>query len=240
MLLNTVCRASCLLAIAIALPLAFAGSNAAQAPVAQPVPATTSASLSKPLWTDLTPAQKTALAPLSIEWDKMPEIRKKKWMEIINRYATMKPDEQARVQERMRDWVKLTPEQRMAARENFAKTTQLKPEQKSAHWQQYQQLSDEEKKRLATEANTKKTVTNLPSDALKNPKILAPIKVGPKPATASNAHPLAKPAAVAASVTAASPATSATIPAPAIATPAPQAPQQSLSTATPASQAVGK
>ncbi|MDE2429518.1 MAG: DUF3106 domain-containing protein [Burkholderiales bacterium] len=114
------------------------------------------------------------------EWDKLPELRKKKWLEIALRYQSMKPDEQMRLQERMRDWVKLTPEQRMAARENFTKANRVKAEKKSAQWQQYQQLSEEEKKRLAAENKKKKSLTNLPPDALKNTKILAPIKVGPK------------------------------------------------------------
>jgi hypothetical protein len=136
----------------------------------------------KPLWISLTPQQKLALAPLSPEWDKMDEIRKKKWLEIANKYASMKPDEQARVQERMQTWMKLTPEQRMQARENFARTKQIKPEQKSAQWQEYQQLSDEQKKHLALEASKKKSITNLPPESQRNVKPLAPIKAGPKPA----------------------------------------------------------
>ncbi|MFZ6639736.1 DUF3106 domain-containing protein [Undibacterium sp. TC4M20W] len=186
---NTVC----LIILSLAIPLAFAGGISVPASNPQSTVNTAKAStgllggstLSKPLWTELSAAQKQALAPLSPEWDKMSELGKKKWLGIADRYATMKPDEQARLQERMRDWVKLTPEQRMAARENYAKSTQLKPEHKSAQWQQYQQLSEEEKKRLADENQKKKSVTNLPSESVKNPKILAPIKVGPTPPTTS-------------------------------------------------------
>lgn len=178
----------CFIILSLAIPLAFAGDIAAPASNAQANSKVSTgllggSTLSKPLWVELSATQKLALAPLSPEWDKMSELGKKKWLEIANRYAAMKPDEQARLQERMRDWVKLTPEQRMAARENYAKSTQLKPEQKSAQWQQYQQLSEEEKKRLADEHQKKKSVTNLPSESVKNPKILAPIKVGPKPAS---------------------------------------------------------
>jgi hypothetical protein len=82
--------------------------------------------------------------------------------------------------------MKLTPEQRMQARENFARTTQIKPEQKSAQWQQYQQLSDDQKKQLANEASKKKSVTNLPPESQRNTKPLAPIKTGPKPITATS------------------------------------------------------
>lgn len=141
--------------------------------------ATTSAA--KPLWVTLTPQQKLTLASLASEWDKMDEIHKKKWLEIANKYASMKSDEQSRVQERMQAWVKLTPEQRMQARENFTRTKQIKPEQKSAQWQEYQQLSDEQKKQLANDASKKKSVTNLPPESQRNVKPLAPIKTGPKP-----------------------------------------------------------
>jgi tRNA nucleotidyltransferase/poly(A) polymerase len=139
----------------------------------------------KPIWAALTPQQKLALAPLAPEWDKMDEIRKKKWLEIANKYAAMKPDEQARVQERMQTWMKLTPEQRMQVRENFARSKQIKPEQKSAQWQEYQQLSEEQKTQFANEANKKKSITNLPPESQRNIKPLAPIKTGPKPIPAT-------------------------------------------------------
>lgn len=138
-------------------------------------------SSAKLLWVTLTPQQKLALAPLAPEWDKMDEIRKKKWLEITNKYASMKPDEQARVQERMQTWMKLTPEQRMQVRENFARTKQITPEQKSAQWQEYQQLSEEQKNQLINVANKKKSITNVPPESQRSIKPLTPIKKGPKP-----------------------------------------------------------
>jgi hypothetical protein len=120
----------------------------------------------------------------------MESAKKQKWLEISNRYATMKPDEQQRVHERMRNWaVELTPEQRRVARENFATTKKIDPSKKSAQWEQYQALPEEEKKRLAAEAALmkKKQVANLPSSAQANMPKVAPIKSGP---------PAAKPALV--------------------------------------------
>ncbi|MCX7219359.1 MAG: DUF3106 domain-containing protein [Burkholderiales bacterium] len=150
---------------------------------------------SKPLWASLSPQQKLALSPLSAEWDKIDEVRKKKWLEIAAKYPNMKPDEQTRVQERIRDWVKLSPEQRMQARENFAQTTQIKPEQKSAQWQQYQQLSEEQKKQLANEVSSKKSITNIPSESQRVVKPLAPIRVGPPPTTKPSPKPVPSPVA---------------------------------------------
>jgi hypothetical protein len=166
-------------------------ATALQKPTAQN-PATVT---SKPLWTSLSSQQKFALSPLSAEWDKIDEVRKKKWLEIAAKYPSMKPDEQTRVQERIRDWVKLSPEQRMQARENFAQTTQIKPEQKSAQWQQYQQLSEEQKKQLANEISSKKSITNIPSESQRVVKPLAPIRVGPPPTTKPTPKPVPAPVA---------------------------------------------
>lgn len=145
---------------------------------------------SKTNWADLSAEQKIALAPLSKEWDKMDDLRKKKWLGIANKYANMKPEEQQRVQERIDAWGKMTPEQRMAVRENFASTAKKSPEQKSAQWQQYQQLSDEEKVKLANQAKTKKTITTIQPESKRTSPILAPLKKGP---------PAANPASSAAS-----------------------------------------
>jgi hypothetical protein len=86
----------------------------------------------KPLWRSLTPAQQVALQPLQAEWDQMDGVRKQKWLQLANRFATLQPAEQQRVQERMRAWAKLTPEQRELARETYTRTRKIAPEQKNA------------------------------------------------------------------------------------------------------------
>jgi hypothetical protein len=138
---------------------------------------------SNPRWNELSPAQQQALAPLAGEWDKLDAFRKKKWLTIGNRYASMKPDQQQRVQERMRDWIRLTPEQRRVARENYARAKKLNPDQKSARWEQYQQLSEEQKKKLAADAAARKRVATLPAPSAqnRNHRTLPPIKAAPKP-----------------------------------------------------------
>lgn len=133
-------------------------------------------------WNSLSPEQQTALAPLAGEWDKMDELRKKKWLGVASKYANMKPEEKLRVQERVQAWMKMTPEQRMAVRENFSNTSKKSAEQKSAQWQRYQQLSDEEKQKLAKEAKVKKTVTTIQPESKRTAPVLAPIKKGPPPA----------------------------------------------------------
>ena len=135
------------------------------------------AALAKPLWVSLSPAQKTALEPLVGEWDRMEAPRKQKWLEIANRFASMKPDEQARVHEKMREWVKMTPDERRLVRENYTKAKKLDVTQKSEQWEKYQQLPEEQKQKLAAEAaKSKKQLTNLPPPAQAGVKPLPPIK----------------------------------------------------------------
>jgi Protein of unknown function (DUF3106) len=136
----------------------------------------TSKSAIRPLWVELTPVQQQALAPLSTEWDKIDATRKKKWLEIGNGFTSKKPEEQARIQERMREWVKLTPEQRHTARESYARTKKLSSDQKTAQWQQYQQLPEEQKKKLAADSASKKHVATLPPASQAKVKSIPPIK----------------------------------------------------------------
>jgi hypothetical protein len=149
---------------------------------------------SKPHWSNLTPAQQHALAPLAADWDKIDALRKEKWLAIANKFALMNPEEQQRVQDRMRDWAKLTPAQRRAAREAYARTKKLNANQKSQKWQQYQSLPEEEKKRLAAEADAKhkKRLANLPRSGANRNKGPTPIKSVTKPTLVkpSNVQPV--------------------------------------------------
>lgn len=130
----------------------------------------------KPLWRSLTPAQQVALQPLEGEWDAMDGVRKQKWLQLANRFATLKPEEQRRVHERMREWAKLTPEQRELARETYTRTRKIAPEQKSATWESYQQLPEEQKKKLAASATARKAPRVVPSQA--SGKVVAPLGQG--------------------------------------------------------------
>jgi hypothetical protein len=141
----------------------------------------------KPLWSELTPAQQDALKALEPEWDHINGVRKKKWLEIGDKIAAMNPEEKQRIQERLREWVKLTPEQRNRARQNFTQAKKMDPEEKTTQWQQYQQLPEEQKQKLAASAQTKKQVVNPPSEAQRNKEVVAPIKLPPKPGAESSA-----------------------------------------------------
>ncbi len=114
----------------------------------------------KPQWQELSTQQQLILAPLASEWDQFSETRKEKWLVISNKYVAMPPSEQQRMQERMRDWIKLTPKQRQVVRKNYAQTRKMTPAQKYAQWEKYQHLSEDQKKKLA-ETKITKTVPPL-------------------------------------------------------------------------------
>ena len=134
------------------------------------------AQVARPLWQDLSQEQQQALSPLAADWDKLDAARKKKWIELTRHYSSLSPDQQARMQERMREWAKLSPEERRVARESYARAQKLEPEQKNAQWEKYQQLSDEQKNKLAEEALARKRVTALPPAAQDNGKLVPPSK----------------------------------------------------------------
>ena len=137
----------------------------------------------QPGWNLLGPQQKSILAPLAGEWDKMDNIRRKKWLGIAERYPGMKPDEQHRVQDRMREWANLAPEQRAKIRDGYKEFNQLPTEQKQVvkqKWEAYSNLTPEEKQRVRQSGKSAQLLTS------STEATLTPV-VEPTPGEASNA-----------------------------------------------------
>jgi hypothetical protein len=153
-----------------------AANTTAGTPAAKPSPQASHKPGDKPLWRSLTATQQVALQPLQAEWDQMDGVRKQKWLQLANRFGSMKPEEQQRVHERMREWAKLTPAQRELARETYSRARRIAPGQKTASWESYQQLPDEQKKKLAASAAGRKSTTVVPSQA--SGKVVAPLGQG--------------------------------------------------------------
>ena len=142
--------------------------------------------LSQPSWSELTLDQKRVLAPLSAEWDKMESFRRKKWLGIAQRYQSLTPDEQARMQRRMTDWAKLSPEERKRARDKYKALQKVTPEKKEAvklKWQEYKELPESERSRLKAEASKKPTPRPAPA------KVPAP-KPNPGPVVPPSTAPV--------------------------------------------------
>ncbi len=118
----------------------------AQGASAVTAPAAAQASNARPAWADLSPVNQRILAPLQPLWDSLPELNRHKWLRIAERYPKFSPAEQARLQARMTEWVKMTPQQRRLARENYQITRALPAEKKAEAWDKYQQLPEEQKR----------------------------------------------------------------------------------------------
>jgi hypothetical protein len=131
--------------------------------VVKPVPSPVRGHTNSLRWNDLSPARQEALSPLKSDWKGMEEDRQKKWLVIADKFATMNPEQRARAQSRMREWVALKPEQRRLARESYLQTKKLDPAQKNAKWERYQQLPEDEKQRLAAAGAKKKRLAALPA-----------------------------------------------------------------------------
>ena len=125
--------------------LALALSLLTGALAAEPVPV-------GPPWSSLTPAQQHVLAPLAKDWQQLNLDGKQKWLEIATRFPSMPADQQARMQERMREWSRMTPQQRGQARANFQQAQQVPSQDRQAQWEAYKALPKERKDALALQA----------------------------------------------------------------------------------------
>ena len=132
-------------------------SSHAQAPAVAPPKAAASkpvvpVAVTKPDWSELTPMQKSALAPLQTSWTGISSGQKRKWIAMSANFASLTPSEKATMHGRMTEWTALGPEQRRQARLNFAQTKDVPVDEKKAQWQAYQALSPEQKRQLAAGA----------------------------------------------------------------------------------------
>lgn len=119
-----------------------------------------------PGWAELSTPQKEVLASLEEDWASLTPEQKSKWAQLANRYDQFSDTEKERLKIRMLDWSKLSIKERRTARANFIKSQSIPNEKKAEAWEAYQQLSPEEKKQLADEANSKQkkpSLVNAPS-----------------------------------------------------------------------------
>ena len=113
-------------------------------------------------WHKLTSHQREALDPLKSEWPKLDAPRKRKWLEIADRFKTLSPAERSRISDRMTEWSRLTPAERGEVRLRYEEAKQLPTNDRKARWRDYQKLSDEEKSRLADQAASETAPPALP------------------------------------------------------------------------------
>lgn len=198
-------------------------------------PAAQAAVSARPAWAELSPVNQRILAPLQPLWDTLPELNRHKWLRIAARYPKFSPAEQARLQARMAEWVTMTPQQRRLARENYQITRSLPAEKKAEAWDKYQQLPEEQKKKLAAADHVPRrpgAVSALPSGKRLPSDTSKQIRHEPKSASAAahaGSRAAGKPASEAQAASAPAVATAAS--APAAASAAPMAPAAPAATA---------
>ena len=146
--------------------LAIGPVNQAVAQTKQSVPA--SAPKHSGNWDDLSAVQQKILAPLEEDWSYLSKERRQKWIQVANLYPKMKRADQERLQSRMNEWSKLSQKDRRIARDNYLSSLRFPAEEKASAWQAYQQLSPEDKKKLAAKEDNKKKPTAASAPTLQN------------------------------------------------------------------------
>lgn len=138
-----------------------------------------------PQWKEITAAQRQVLMPLRERWNSMGALTKRRWLVLADRYPHMDAPEQTKLLTRMTTWASLSTQQRNQARLNFSTAKQLTAQELQAKWDEYQALSEAEKKRLAEQAiKTKATkkAKRRPVASQSAPKTPAPGATEPTPA----------------------------------------------------------
>jgi hypothetical protein len=131
--------------------LAASAASAAQAEYAGPstTPVQAKPEAGGPRWSELNPAQRKVLAPLTGDWDSLDARSKERWIDVAGRFPKMPADEQQRANQRMGEWAHMSVAERTQARMNFQATRSLTKEEREARWKAYQALPDEKKRELA-------------------------------------------------------------------------------------------
>lgn len=137
------------------------------------------ATATRPTWSELTAEQKEALQPLAAHWHSLHPGHKRKWLALSRNYANMSADDQTTLHSRMIEWAALSNQQRAQARLNFAEVKRVPADERKAKWEQYQALSEEEKRRLAERAPARPRGAAIPVRPVPAQKLVAVPAVTP-------------------------------------------------------------
>lgn len=144
-----------------------------------------------PAWATLKPAQQNALKPLERDWASIDALRKRKWLEIAERYPSMSRDDQVKLQTRMAEWARLTPLERGQVRLNYQEAKQVPPQSRQASWEAYQALPPEQRRELAHRAAPTASTSRASPAALNTATAQAKSNTVPNPSLATPPKPVA-------------------------------------------------
>lgn len=103
-------------------------------------------------WLLLSAQERQALSPLAEHWGSISETQRSKWLAIARNFDQLSPAEQQVMQTRMREWAALSPTQRNQARLNFNTFQSVPRDERKNRWDEYQNLSEEERRKLSAGA----------------------------------------------------------------------------------------
>jgi len=129
-------------------------------------------STTKPLWSELTAEQQQALKPLNPHWNTLNVGQKRKWLALSRNFESMSADDQSTLHSRMIEWAALSNQQRAQARLNFAEVKRIPADERKVKWEQYQALSEEEKRKLAERAPAKPRGAAIPARPISSQKLV--------------------------------------------------------------------
>ncbi len=113
--------------------------------------------LAQPLWSDLGPRQSEILAPLEAQWNALPSTSKRAWVKLADRVPKMRGADREKALERIREWAALSHEQRRQARNTYRLSKNLDRDGLSADWEQYSQMTPEQRAVLRASGSTSNT-----------------------------------------------------------------------------------
>lgn len=140
-------------------------------------------------WQELTPQQRSALAPLKNQWSHIDVERRGKWLELAARFPSLSPAERERMQTRMAEWASKSPADRGAARLQFQEAQRWTPEERQERWEAYQSLDPQARQVLANRwkleaaAQQSRPAANLATDKRNIVETSTPVVAPRKPAT---------------------------------------------------------
>lgn len=176
------------------LNLLSAQGQIANLPVLKPVPPGRPAVEQGPKFASLSSEEQAALKPLEKNWAGISTERKQKWRAIAARFPNLSLEERGRIQTRMAEWAQMSPEQRGKVRLQFQEATKSSPQNRQAQWEAYQALPADQKRDLASKANSVPTNNATPSAQVKS-NIVANPALAPPPRSVSPAVVQAQPGA---------------------------------------------
>jgi len=127
-------------------------AQTSQPPMPKPPTAPVGSDLAPaPTWAELTPAEKSALAPLAPQFDQLTKQQRRKWRVLASKYSNFPPEKQKNIQDRMVAWANMSPEQRAVIRQQALASRDVNAN-RSESWNKWIDLEEDSKSTLHDKA----------------------------------------------------------------------------------------